>query len=188
MIAANDTIGRFTSVWFSHQPPPLLVSVAGRKSHYLSACRRFAGATRISYRHVFPLVRTCSGVPAHGYRSSAQTVLYLLPVSSIFKVHSNPLFFFKKYILSVFSFGTIILNRDAKYFTYCIHDLRRRKLAGFDFAKIGAVKVQPCVPLYFFDQPPFALVKSNKPMVNFFTKRAKFPFFMSTTSFLLTFT
>ena len=153
------------------------MSVAGRKSHYLSACRRFAGATRISYRHVFPLVRTCPVSPRMGIAARRKQFCICCLYLQFSRCICNPLFFFKKYILSVFSFGTIILNRDAKYITYCIRDLRRRKLAGFDFAKIGAVKVQPCVPLYFFDQPPFALVKSNKPMVNFFTKRAKFPFF-----------
>ena len=56
---ACDSIGRFTSAWFSHQPPPLLVSVAGRKSHYLPARRRSAGAARILYRHGLPLGRYC---------------------------------------------------------------------------------------------------------------------------------
>ena len=66
---------------------PLLVSVAGRKSHYLSACRRFTGAAPYFVPSWFTALPDLSGVPAHGYRSSAQTVLYLLPVYSIFKVH-----------------------------------------------------------------------------------------------------
>ena len=63
---ACDSIGRFTSAWFSHQPPPLLVSVAGRKSHCLPACRRCTGAARISYRHGLPLCRTCPASPRMG--------------------------------------------------------------------------------------------------------------------------
>ena len=63
------------------------MSVAGRKSHYLSACRRFTGAAPYFVPSWFTALPDLSGVPAHGYRSSAQTVLYLLPVYSIFKVH-----------------------------------------------------------------------------------------------------
>lgn len=78
-----------------------IACVCGWAEVSLSACASSLYGSRPYFvPSWFAALPDLSGVPAHGYRSSAQTVLYLLPVYSVFKVHAEekllPLVYGKK--------------------------------------------------------------------------------------------